>query len=147
MYGRQLQTVSKKCPTCGRVGHTAEKCWQCTQCGKFGHTTDRCLDCKLCGKFGHKQADCWKCTACNAYGHTVDRCTKLLKCTYCEETGHRTSDCPLKPCIYCRGKHVSRTCESRDYIKCIVCNERGHYECCNDCGRYGHIAGSSFCRA
>ena len=52
----------EKCPTCGKLGHSAAKCWlkvKCTDCGGVGHPPEVCYRrCGFCEKVHDKKGPC-----------------------------------------------------------------------------------------
>ena len=103
----------KICPTCGKIGHTADNCYS-------KHT------CEECGRLGHTKTLCWKnnqCKYCSRTGHSPTSCPRRseITCPFCKEKGHYQLECPkfkseAKPiCDFCGGLgHQHENCLKRN---------------------------------
>jgi len=84
------------------------------------------------------------CTYCKQNTHEVDNCRifaamlkekknfrpnfryekRKFECNACGKRNHYARECRVKPCVYCRGDHETRTCFKKPF--CTFCKKQGH---------------------
>lgn len=131
---------SKRCYSCGNLGHIKKQCTKINVKGSISTSTEQTknnlsnqvLKCAKCQLDHHPNKKCFKkvCFNCGESSHTVTNCPKpLLQCGNCFKFGHVIENCTKGPCGFCKragGTHTRFCLKVHDVKKCRKCKSFGH---------------------